>query len=255
MTDNPFPILDFDPDPVAILNPEMKPPATPMPERVVLCFFNDLLREMAASGEFTHVRNLNSETGPIPIYRLDRPEGAVAVVHPGVGAPLAAIALEELIALGGRKFIACGGCGALKHDMAVGHPVVLDAAVRDEGTSYHYLPPAAEVAAHPQAVAALEAVLGERGLEYLRGKAWTTDAPYRETPARRALRVAQGCEVVEMEAAAFFAVAQFRGVTFGQIVYSGDLVVPEGWDFRGWDERSDDRRLLFELSVAAVLRL
>lgn len=252
---NPFPILDFDPDPIAILNPTMQPGPVTMPQRVVLCFFNELLQEMAARGEFTLVRNLSSESGLNPIYRLDRPEGAVAVVHPGVGAPLATITLEELIALGGRRFIACGGCGVLRPDLAVGHPVVLESAVRDEGTSYHYLPPAAEVAASPQGVAVLEAVLRERGLAYLRGKAWTTDAPYRETAARRALRVQQGCEVVDMEAAAFFAVAQFRGVTFGQVVYGGDLVVPEGWDFRGWDSRVDDRRLLFALSVDAVLRL
>jgi len=58
-----------------------------------------------------------------------------------------------------------------------------------------------------------------------------------------------------MEAAAFFAVAAFRQVLFAQIVYGGDLVVPEGWDLRGWHKREDDRRLMFDLAVQAVQKL
>ncbi|MFN7035493.1 MAG: purine-nucleoside phosphorylase, partial [Bellilinea sp.] len=90
---------------------------------------------------------------------------------------------------------------------------------------------------------------------YSLAKTWTTDGIYRETVARRAKRLAEGCQVVEMEAAAFFAVAQFRGVTFGQLVYGGDLVVPEGWDSRHWHKRADDRERIFWLAVQACLRL
>jgi uridine phosphorylase len=132
---------------------------------------------------------------------------------------------------------------------------VLASAVRDEGTSYHYLPNGREVKAHPQAVTALQVVLSERELDFLTGKAWTTDAIYRETEARRASRLAEGCQVVEMEAAALFAVAEFRRVILGQIVYGGDLVVPEGWDGREWHKRGDDRSLLFWLAVQACLKL
>jgi uridine phosphorylase len=65
----------------------------------------------------------------------------------------------------------------------------------------------------------------------------------------------EGCLVVEMEAAALFAVAQFRKITLGQIVYGGDLVVPEGWDERAWFERKSDRELLFWLAVEACAGL
>ena len=101
----------------------------------------------------------------------------------------------------------------------------------------------------------LETVLRERGLDYRTGKAWTTDAIFRETVDRRDRRVAEGCSIVEMEAAALFAVAQFRGVTLGQVVYGGDLVVPEGWDKRGWYDRTSDRELMFWLAVEACGRL
>ena len=84
---------------------------------------------------------------------------------------------------------------------------------------------------------------------------WTTDALYRETRAKVERRVAEGCLTVEMEAAAFFAVAAFRGVTFGQLLYAGDDLSGEGWDGRGWDEHLEGRELLFRLAAEAVLRL
>jgi uridine phosphorylase len=80
------------------------------------------------------------------------------------------------------------------------------------------------------------------------GKTWTTDAIYRETPDRIARRRAEGCVTVEMEAAAFFAVARFRGVTFAQLLYAGDDVSGETWEHRRW-QRSPSRQLTFELAL------
>lgn len=254
-----FPILEFDPDPAAIIQPQPPVISRPAPPRAVFCFFSDLLQSMATEGRLEEIGHIGSEMGRLPFYLL-RVEGAdgereVLVVQPGIGSAFAAAILEEVIALGVRQVIACGGCGVLDPNIAAGHPVVLTAAVRDEGVSYHYLPPGREALPHPKAVQALEAACASLAIDYRRGKAWTTDAFYRETPARRALRLAEGCEVVEMEAAAFFAVAQFRQIVFGQVVYGGDLVVPEGWDSRSWNSRTDDRRLMFELAVDACLRL
>ncbi|MDX1611071.1 MAG: STT3 domain-containing protein, partial [Candidatus Thermoplasmatota archaeon] len=106
----------------------------------------------------------------------------------------------------------------LNGELAVGHVIVPASAVRDEGTSYHYLAPSREVAATPAAVAAIERTLGKDNVDYVVGKTWTTDAIYRETPGKIALRRQEGCLTVEMEAAAFFAVARFREVTVGQIL-------------------------------------
>ncbi len=90
---------------------------------------------------------------------------------------------------------------------------------------------------------------------YLIGKTWTTDGIYRETPAKIAQRKAEGCITVEMEAAAFFAVAQFRGVTFAQILYGGDDVSGDVWDNRDWLSRKSVRERLFWLAVEACLNL
>lgn len=246
-----FPILEFDPSPTAIIEPKLAPLAEPCPEKAVLCFFQEVIQELANSGQIRQIGSLGSEIGANPLYELAWEGQRLLLFHPGVGAPLAAGFLEESIGLGARKFIACGGCGVLDRGIDAGHPVILTSAVRDEGTSYHYLPPAREVAASPKAVQVLETALQRHTIEYRLGKSWTTDGLYRETIQRRAMRIAEGCEVVEMEASAFFAVAQFRGVEFGQVVYGGDLVHPEGWDFRGWQKRQDDRHLIFWLAVEA----
>ncbi|HEY3473439.1 MAG TPA: nucleoside phosphorylase, partial [Anaerolineales bacterium] len=150
---------------------------------------------------------------------------------------------------------ACGGCGALEKDIAVGHIIVVSAAVRDEGVSYHYLPPDREVAAHPGAVRALANTLDRRGLPYRLGKTWTTDAPYRETVRKIARRKEEGCLTVEMESAALMAVAQFRNVVFGQALYGGDDLSGIEWDNRAWQSRSDIRESLFWLSADACLTL
>jgi len=251
-----YPILEFDPAREAIIEPQrISARIEGMPERCVITFFKEVIDELVAGGQARLVTTLNWESGPNPIYEIDFKGERLALFHPGVGAPMAAGFLEEVIAMGCRKFIACGGCGVLDRRLAVGHLLVPAAAVRDEGTSYHYLPPAREVEASPVSIAAIEAVLDEHKVDYLRVKTWTVDAPYRETHAKAALRLSEGCLAVEMETAAFFAVASFRRVEFGQILYSGDSVDVNGWEGRGWASRAEIRRNLFWLAAEAVLRL
>lgn len=250
-----YPILEFDDAPEALLEPAKLIKRKDVPEYAVACFFADVLSSLAERGDAQIIAHLRSEIGRNPVYEIDVSGQRLAVFHPGVGAPLAAGFLEEMIALGSRKFMACGGAGVLASEIAVGHPIVVSAAVRDEGTSYHYLPPAREVAADSRGIDALETTLRAAGVEYLVGKTWTTDAIYRETPVKIARRRAEGCVCVEMESAAFFAVARFRGVHFGQLLYAGDDVGGEAWDSRHWDKHSSVRERLFWLSAEACLRL
>jgi uridine phosphorylase len=251
-----YPILEFDASRAAIIEPTRKPPLEGMPERAVACFFQEVIEQLRDAGRLRLLVEQRSEIGPHPIYELDAPGGRVAVFHPLVGAPLAAAMLEEVIARGVRKVIACGGAGVLRREIAVGHLIVPVAAVRDEGTSYHYLPPGREVVADQRAVAAIERALGRNQVEYILGKTWTTDGIYRETPAKVALRRDEGCVTVEMETAAFFAVAQFRDVLLGQILYGGDDVSGAGeWDHRDWDRQVSTREKIFWLAVESCLEL
>lgn len=249
------PILEFDPSPEAMLEPKRLIAPRDVPRHAVVCFFQDVISKLVQEHAARVVKHLRSEIGTHPVYELEVDGRRLAVFHPGVGAPLCAAMLEEVIALGCEKFIACGGAGVLRPDIAIGHALVPASAVRDEGTSYHYLPPGREVAAAPAAVAALVATLGAHGVEHLITKTWTTDAIYRETPEKIRRRKAEGCVTVEMEAAAFFAVAQFRGVTLGQILYGGDDLSGAEWDHRHWNSHTTVREKLFWLAAEACLRL
>ena len=104
-------------------------------------------------------------------------------------------------------------------------------------------------------VAAIEMVLQAHHCEYILSKTWTTDAIYRETQAKVQRRKAEGCIAVEMEAAAFFAVAQFRNVQFAQLLYGGDDVSGSEWDSRLWDSHTSVREKLFWLAAEACLSL
>ena len=250
-----FPILDFDPDRKGALEPGEILTALDIPERAVICFFNDVLMALKDQGRFKFVRNLGSEMGHIPVHTLETAGGAVTVMQGGVGAALGASFVEELIALGCRQFIACGGAGVLDSSIDMGTVLVPTEAIRDEGTSYHYLPAGQPAKPSPGALEAIETVLNVSNIPYQLTKTWTTDAPYRETAGKIARRRAEGCLAVEMEAAAFFAVAEFRQVTFGQILYGGDDVSAENWDHRGWNTTTSVREKLFWLAVDAALAL
>ncbi len=250
-----YPILEFDPSPTAFIEPKKLYRAKDVPECAVICFFQDVIRTLAAQHQAKLVHKLRSEIGAHPIYEIEYQGQRLAVFHPGVGAPLAAGLMEEVIALGCTKFIACGGCGVLDSSIALGHVLVPHASVRDEGTSYHYMPPSRDVEISPTALAAIESVLQKHDVEYLLTKTWTTDALYRETPEKIQRRRAEGCLCVEMETAAFAAVARFRGVEFGQLLYGGDDLGGEVWDGRKWSHHGTGREKLFWLAAEACLAL
>jgi uridine phosphorylase len=252
---NEIPILEFDPEPEAVIEPKRVIQAITIPEHCVICFFQEVITSLSARNLLQTIACQKSEIGKHPIYQLEVQGKPLALFHPGVGAPLAAALLEEVIALGCSKFIACGGAGVLDGAIALGHVLVPTSAIRDEGTSYHYLPPGREASASPEAVAAIESVLKKHGCPYLVGKTWTTDGLYRETAGKIRLRKAEGCLSVEMEAAALFAVAQFRNVVLGQVLYGGDDVSGRDWDSRHWDKSVTVRERLLWLAAEACLLL
>jgi uridine phosphorylase len=246
------PILDFDPAPEAIIEPLKIIERRSYSPRVVFCFFHEVIAGLVKDGKAVQVDRLRSEMGDNPIYQMDFNGSPFMLVHPGVGAPLAVGFMEEMIARGSRFFITCGGAGVLDPKFNVGHVLIPTEAVRDEGTSYAYLPAGVKVRPTEKALAAVQSVLEKHHVPHDLVKTWTTDAIYRETVDRARLRRRQGCSVVEMEAAAFFAVAAFRGVEFGQMLYGGDSVHESGWDSREWDSRVSIRERLFWLAAEAV---
>jgi len=251
----PYPVLEFDPTPEAFIEPSKIIQARDIPQKVVACFFHEVVKKIAQEHNAkVHVKNV-WEDGPHPLYEIEHHGQRLAFFQPGIGAPMSASLMEEVIAFGGRTFLACGGAGVLENDFALGHLMVVDSAVRDEGTSYQYIPAAREIKAQPEMVAVIESTIKDRNIPFLTGKTWTTSAPYRETVARIAQRKQEGCLTVEMEAAAMMAVAEFRQVRFGQILYGGDNLGGETWDQRSWERASDVRENLFWLCADILTTL
>jgi uridine phosphorylase len=223
------PILEFDPSPTAVIEPTEHIDPTDIPDRAVLCFFQDVIAKAVDEFDGREIDEVRSEIGLVPVYELNVEGSRLALVHPGVEAPLAAGFLEELIARGVTRVIACGGAGVLVPEIALGQVIV--------------------------PTAAIVATLQRHGIPHVTGRTWTTDALYRETREKAARRVAEGCLTVEMEAAAFFAVARFRGITFGQLLHAGDDLSGDVWNSRGWDGHETGRQQLFRLAAEAVLTL
>ncbi len=130
-----YPILEFDPNPEAVIEPGREIKAIDIPEHCVICFFSEVFAKLSQDGTAKVLAELRWENGPHPVYELEVGGRRLAAFHPGVGAPLAAGLLEEVIALGCKKFVSCGGAGVLDRDVAIGQIVVPVSAVRDEGTS------------------------------------------------------------------------------------------------------------------------
>jgi uridine phosphorylase len=255
-----FPILEFDPDPTALIEPSVHLCApsreeVELPRRAVACFFGDVVARIARERGARQAAELYSEHGVHPIFELDHLGERVAFFQPGVGAPLASLFLEEAIDYGCRTIVACGGAGALDVDLGLGHLVVVSAAVRDEGTSYHYLAPSRLIEVPPEIVSAIQTVLVRAGVPFTTGTTWTTDAIYRETRDKVSLRRSEDCITVEMEAAALLAVARFRGVMLGQLLYAGDSLAQEAWDGRDWAHAHNARESLFWLAMDAAVEM
>lgn len=134
--------------------------------------------------------------------------------------------------MGAKKFVLFGSCGVLDDDKVKDSIIIPVSAIRDEGTSYHYIAPSSEIEADPHAVQILERVLLNCGYPYVKGKTWTSDAIYRETLPLIQERRQEGCLVVEMECASMLAVAKYRHIPFIQFLYGADHLSCDTWEIR-----------------------
>lgn len=211
-----IPILDDkDPDapsvfePAALLREARRQKGLPVADVPAVCILDpdgDIVRSLRKSAQA-----ILSESWPC--YHTELYEFALAgqtagIIGCAVGAPFAVLVAEELFALGCRLLISLTSAGQIS---AIDHPpyfVVIDRALRDEGTSYHYTAREAFAEADPSLVEAAIAALNDKGVSAHVGASWTTDAPFRET--KRAIDVARakGILAVEMEAAALYAFAR-----------------------------------------------
>lgn len=195
------------------------------PDGVVFTFQSKLMTYIIKHYEVTKV-----EQGFANLYLLENSKGTVGLCgNFGIGAPITAILIEEFAAIGVKKFISIGTAGALQEYLKLGSIIVCDRAIRDEGTSHHYLP--AEKYSYPSQTLTKSVIttIERLSLKHESGTSWTTDAPYRETLKEIENYNGEGVLTVDMEASAIFTVAKALNVEAASVFTISDSVIEKEW--------------------------
>lgn len=170
---------------------------------------------------------LYGESQPFCIGEFNNVE--IGVGRFWIGAPAAAFTFEEAVACGAKTIFEVGLSGGLQAFMKPADMVVVTEAIRDEGTSYHYLPPEVKVESSLRLREPLIKFLYERKIRHFVGPLWSTDGVYRETLGKFRKFRESGILAVDMETSAIFAVAKYRGVEAASAQIVSDILTENGW--------------------------
>jgi uridine phosphorylase len=181
-------------------------PATNVPPICVLDPDGDIVRRLKANGE-ARIAN-NWPCYHTELYTFTLGGKSVGIVGCAVGAPFAVLVAEELFASGCQLLVSITSAGQVTPAGKLPYFVVIDRALRDEGTSYHYAKPSEYSEAEQHLVVAVVDAIKVKGMNVVAGSSWTTDAPFRETEEAIAAARSKGILAVEMEAAALYAFAR-----------------------------------------------
>lgn len=250
---NEIPILEFDDEQVAVINPTHEKLDLKLPKKCVFAFLGDYIDEYAEKMDARLVSHFVSTTKLYPIYITKFKGEEIVLCQAPAGAAPAAQIMDWLVGYGVREIISAGSCGCLEK-FPESTFLVPSKALRDEGTSYHYAPPSRFMEISEKARKAIEEAILEHGMKYQEVITWSTDGFYRETKEKVAYRRSEGCSVVEMECSALAACAAFRGVTWGMILYTADSLADiENYDERDWGGNAYEYALI--LCLDAVIKL
>jgi nucleoside phosphorylase len=185
----------------------------------------DYLLSLTGSGG-----TMQYDMGVFHLYRTKSENGAVRFLSgPFLGAPHAVMGMEKLIALGARRIWVMGWCGSLQPDLRIGGLVIPTGALSEEGTSLHYPIGDPEPAVEDELNQLIENALQGTGRPYKKGRVWTTDAPYRETPEKVLAFQKKGVLAVEMEMSALMTLARYRRVKLGGLLVVSDELFHLKW--------------------------
>lgn len=201
--------------------------AAPVPPMCLLDPDGDIVRWLRQTGKATPFASWACYHTELDSFDLSGHE--VGIVGRAVGAPFAVLVAEELFASGCRLLVSLTSAGQVKPAGQPPYFVLIDRALRDEGTSYHYMPPTEFSEADPHLVEA--AAKAFHGLRTVVGPSWTTDAPFRETAEAIEAARAKNILAVEMEAAALYAFASARGVRVLCLAHVTNTMGQVGGDF------------------------
>ena len=246
-----IPILEFDDNPQAVIMPNHEGLDLQLPKKCIYAFLEEEIDRYAQEVGAECVGEFVSATKTYPVYVMDYKGEKVCLAQAPVGSAPAAQFMDWLIGYGVEQIISTGTCGVLA-DIEENAFLVPVRALRDEGASYHYVAPSRYIEMQIEAVSAIEQVLEQLGIPYEEVMTWSTDGVYRETAEKVAYRKEEGCAVVEMECAALAAVAQLRGIVWGQLLFTADSLADlENYDSRDWGSEAFDKALELCLEIVS----
>ena len=248
-----FPILEYDNDPEALIMPGHERLKLKLPAKCVYAFLGPYIDQFAIENNAKKVSEFESITKIYPVYEIQYKHEKICLVQAPMGSAASTQLMDWLISYGVREIISTGTCGCLI-DIPENTFLVPKFALRDEGTSYKYIPASRYIEINCQALSAIESTIIEHGLKYQEVMTWTTDGFFRETKDMIAYRVEEGCSVVEMECSALAACAKLRKVLWGQILFTADSLADfEKYDSRNFGEASFEYAL--KLAMDAVIKI
>ena len=221
-------------------------PKVVVPAGCLLDFDGELVRHLADTG-----RTVEDAAWPCFHTRLFRWRAGGAeygVIGGTIGAPFAVLVAEELFALGCRALVSISSAGLVAERFTPPFFLLIDRALRDEGTSCHYMRPGRYADADPSLVAAVRDRMAGLSVLVHTGSSWTTDAPFRETKRLIASRRLEGIVSVEMEAAALLSLGRALGKPVVCLAHVTNTMATRTEDF----EKGGDTGLADSLSVCAA---
>lgn len=183
-----------------------------------------------------------------PVYLYDN---KILIALCPLGGAASVNLMEELMYVGITQFIGIGSCGAIV-PVDFNELLAPCKSIRDEGSSYHYLPPSRYVETSDMLNRKIVKVLTRHNKNFKTDTVWTTDAIYRETPKRIGARIKDGAVGVEMECASLSAVAKAKNVHYATLLYYSDYNNGAQWNTRIYD-KFELRKEMVDLAVEALL--
>jgi uridine phosphorylase len=228
-----------------IINPRREKGEPELPTTGLLCINpgdSRFLAELAAEKNSSRHFLFNSNLQVIPAGEKTK---GLFIAGPAVGAPMAVMTLEKLIALGAKRIIVCGCCGSLNPELKIGDILLPNGGVSEEGTSKHY-PITGQPASSPALLDLLREGLTENNFSCKQGPVWTTDAVYRESRAKIKEYAQKSLLAVDMEYYALATVAIYRKIELAAVFVVSDELWGAEWrpGFSDRAFRKKNRRVL-----------
>lgn len=246
---NEIPILEYDDASLEVIAPDHDFEDTKLPEKCLFAFLGDVVHDYAKAQNAEVIQELVTVSHTYKVYILHEEKEDICLVQSLIGAAAATQTLDSLVSAGCRKVIAVGSCGVLA-DLPENAFLVPTKALRDEGTSYHYLPASRYIELDKEPITAIEDTFKRHNLPFTPCTTWTTDGFFRETKDMVSYRLEEGCQVVEMECSALAACCRKRGASFGQFLFTADsLSNVHEYDARDFGKDSHEKALLLGLDI------